>query len=83
MINPSVTTLTFSWLKTLNITLASESKQRALAKTIAGTNLKAELGAFSFSGDGGGEVIREAPFVYVPNLIAKVANMIASYERLN
>ena len=69
------------WLKTLNITLASENKQRVLAKTITGDNVVAELGAFSFHLPGGGEEIRQVPFVYVRNLIAKVADMISSYER--
>ena len=67
------------WLKTLNITLASENKQHVLAKTITGDNIVAELGAFSFHLPGG--EIRQVPFVNVRNLIAKVADMISSYER--
>ena len=69
------------WLKTLNITLASEGKQRALAATVTGDNLRAELGAFSISHAGGSDEIREVPFAYVPNLIAKVADMVSTYER--
>ena len=69
------------WLKGLNVTIASEMKQRAMAKTIVGENLKAEKGAFTFSQDKGGEVIREAPFVYCPNLIAKVTDSITHHKR--
>ena len=46
------------WLKTLNITFASENKQRVLAKTITGDSVVAELGAFSFHLPDGGEQIR-------------------------
>ncbi len=60
--------------------LVSEGKQRALAATVTGDNLRAELGAFSISHTNGDE-IREVPFVYVPNLIAKVADMVSTYER--
>ena len=71
----------YRWLKTLNITLASEGKQRALAATVTGDNLTAELGAFSVSHGNGREEIKEVPFAYVPNLIAKVADMASVYER--
>ena len=57
--------------------MASEAKQRVMAREIVGDNLTAEKGAFTFSlGKGGGEVIKEAPFVYCPNLIAKVADCV-------
>ena len=68
------------WLKGLNVTIASEVKQRAMARMIVGENLKAEKGAFTFSQDKGGEVIKEAPFVYCPNLIAKVTDCCTSQE---
>ena len=51
--------------------MGSEVKQRALAKDLVGDNIVAELGAFTFKRDGGGEEIREVPFIYVPNLIRK------------
>ena len=47
---------------------------------IVGDNFKAESGPFTFHHNGADE-IREVPFVFVPNLIAKVAEMITSYER--
>ena len=61
--------------------MGSEVKQRALAKDIIGDNIVAELGAFTFRRDGGGEEIREVPFVYVPNLIRKVADLIEQHQR--
>ena len=54
------------------MSIASEHSQRKLAKTIVGDNLVAEKGAFSVSTDHGDE-IREVPFVYYPNLIAKIS----------
>lgn len=39
-------------------------------------NLVAELGAFTFCRDGGGEEIQEVPFAYVPNLIKKATDLI-------
>lgn len=63
----------FRWLKVFHVSLASERRQRTLAKEAVGENLAAEMAPFTFSA-GGGEEIREAPFVYVPNLIARVAD---------
>ena len=71
----------YRWLKTLNISLASEHKQRALARSIRDENVIAEMGPFTSSLDGGGEQIREVPFVYVPNLIRKVADIIHLHEQ--
>ena len=73
----------FRWLKTLHISVGSEVKQRALAKDILGDNLVAEMGAFTFRRDGGGEDIKEAPFVYVPNLIKRAVDLIEEHKRYN
>ena len=56
-------------------------KQRALAKDVIGDNMTAEMGAFSFRRDGGGEAIKEVPFVYVPNLIRKATDLIEEHRR--
>jgi hypothetical protein len=56
----------------LNIALASEGKQRALAKDLIGDNLVATEGASTAKWDGGGEEIIKVPFAYVHNLIGKV-----------
>ena len=68
-------------MKTLSISVGSEVKQRALAKDIVGDNMVAELGAFTFRRDGGGEDIREAPFVYVPNLIRRATDLVEQHSR--
>lgn len=57
-----------------HISLASERKQRALAKESIGDNITAELVPFSFPAEGRRVEIKEAPFVYVPNLIARVSD---------
>ena len=61
----------------MNISIASEAKQRKLADTILGDDLVAERGATVDKV----EEIREVPFVYFPNFIAKVANVIQQHER--
>lgn len=61
--------------------MGSEAKQRALAKDILGDNLIATRGAFTCKRDGGGEEIKEVPFVYVPNLIRKVADVIDNHKK--
>ena len=65
------------WLKTCNISLASEQRQRALATVEVGDNLAHEMVPFAFSKDGGGVQIREAPFVFVPNLIRKISDRLS------
>ena len=60
--------------------MGSEVKQRALAKEIVGDNLVAEVGAFTVKRDGGGESIKEVPFVYVPNLIRKATDVIQKHR---
>ena len=61
----------------MNVSIASERQQRKLAKEILGDNLVAEKGAFTFPSDDGGEV----PFVYFPNFIATVADLVERRER--
>lgn len=52
-----------------------------MAQEVLGHNVVAEMGAFTFPMDKGGEEIREVPFVYVPNLIAKIADVVTQHER--
>lgn len=68
-------------MKTLNISVASERKQRSLAKTTVGENLVAEMGAFTKRLDGGGEEICEVPFVYVPNLVRAVSDLVEEHRQ--
>ena len=50
-------------------------------KQIVGDNVAAERGAFSFPLEKGGEVIKNVPFVYIPNLIQKIADVVFEHER--
>lgn len=59
----------------------SEKEMRKLASSIIDDTMVAERGAFSFPSEEGGEEFREVPFVYFPNLIAKVADIISQHER--
>ena len=62
------------------MSLASEKKQRALAQQEAGGNLCAEIVPFVFVEDGV-ESFKESPFVYVPNLMAKLADRLTAHQR--
>lgn len=64
-----------------NITLGSEYKVRSLARDLVGPNLASELVAFTFTLDGGGEEVRKAPMAYVPDLPAKVIQLLEQNDR--
>ena len=68
----------FRWLKVFHVSLASERRQRTLANEAVGENITAEMVPFTFSAEAT-EEIREAPFVYVPNLIARVADTLTHH----
>ena len=70
----------FRWFKTFSVSIASERKQRQLAKQSIGDNLVAERGAFTFSVDNG-EEIKEVPFVYSPNLMIAIAELVDKHDR--
>ena len=61
------------------MSLASEAKRRRMAKAIVGDNLVAEIGAFTFP-HSGGEEVKGTPFVYCPNLIAKMTDVIEHHR---
>ncbi len=69
------------WFKSFNVSIASERQQRKIAKEIVGENLIAERGAFSFCEQNKDEVVREVPFVYCPNLIAAIAEIVDKHDR--
>lgn len=71
---------TYRWFKSLNVSIASEVKQRKMAAEVIGQDPEAEMGAFTVTVDKG-EEIREVPFVYFPNLIAKISDTIQQHER--
>lgn len=64
-----------------HISLSSESKVRALARDLVGPNLASELVPFTFSLDGGGEEIRKAPMAYIPDLQAKVKQLLDQNDK--
>ena len=45
---------------------------RHICRQIVGDNLKGEMALFSFPLPSGGEELRGAPLVYIPNLVEKV-----------
>ena len=67
-------------MKEFGISLASERKLRKEDKSILGDNLTAEEAPFSFSLKSGGEEIRMAPLVCVPNLIDRIIYQLNEHE---
>lgn len=64
-------------MKAWKINLDSEAKEREVAKELLGPNLKCETVLFTFTIDhGGAEEIRKAPMAYVPDLTAKVKQLL-------
>ena len=69
-------------MKEWRITFASEGKERQLAKELVGPNLTTEMMPFTFSLDGGAsEEIRKAPMAYVPDLCAKVIQLLEQNDK--
>lgn len=64
-----------------HISLGTEGKERSLAYELIGPNLASESVAFTFSLDGGGEELRKAPIAYVPDLPAKVRQLLDQNDR--
>eukprot|EP00731_Ephydatia_muelleri_P032590 Em0024g134a len=54
---------------------------REISKQIVGDNLKGELAPFSFMLPSGGEEIKGAPLIYIPELVAKVVHLLEENER--
>ena len=53
-----------------------------MAKTIVGDNITAERSAFTFPHSGEGEKVEETPFVYCPNLIAEVTDIVELHRQV-
>lgn len=64
--------------------MESEAKERSLRKELVGPNIESELVPFTFSIDGGkgGEEVRQAPMAYVPDLVAKVVQLLDQNDGL-
>ena len=64
------------WLKSSGVSLASEGRQRDIAKQQVGENIHSESAPFSFSLQDGGEELRAAAHVFLPNLTQKVFQLL-------
>ena len=64
------------WLRASGVVLAGEKVQRQLSKELLGTDLVEEPAPMSFSLLSGGEELRVAPLVYVPDLEEKVIQLL-------
>ena len=71
------------WLSSSEISLSSERKQRKLAEELVGENLDAETAPFSFTLASGGEELRVAAHIFIPNLVEKVVQMLEQNEKYN
>lgn len=69
------------WMREWKISFASENKERLLAKKLVGPNLDAEAVAFTFPVDGGGEEIQKAPMAFIPDLVAKVTQLLDQNDK--
>ena len=54
---------------------------RQISRQIVGDNLKEELAPFPFMLPSGGEEIKGAPLIYIPELVAKVVHLLEESER--
>lgn len=68
-------------MKAWNVSLSPECTVRALARDLIGPNLASELVAFTFSVDGGREEVRKAAMAYIPELQAKVKQLLDQNDR--
>lgn len=64
-----------------NVSFASESKERSLAKELVGPNYTAEAVVLTFPLEGGGEELRKAPFAYIPDLKHKVVQLLDQNDK--
>lgn len=69
------------WMAAWNIYVASETKERALAKELVGPNLAAEAMPFTFPLEGGTEEVKKAPMAFVPDMISKVIQLLDQNEK--
>ncbi len=69
-------------MKSWGISIASERKTRALAKTRVTTQVVVEAVPFTFSLKRGGEEVRAAPLVYIPHLEDKIWELLDQNKRL-
>ena len=68
------------WLKSWNVSISSEKQQRMLAAKLA-DGIAGESVLFSFNEKGKGQVMRQAAYVWVEDLQAKIADTLNNNER--
>ena len=68
-------------MKAWKIKLDSEAKGHSIAKELVGDNLESETLGFTFMVEGGGKEIKKAPMAYVPDLVAKVKQLLECNDR--
>ena len=76
-----ITNTIHRWLAQSGVHLASEKRQRLVAKEVVGDNLEAEMAPFCYSQPCSEDVIRVAAYAYAPNLIQKVTELLDENER--
>ena len=64
------------WLLKWGVKLASEKKMRVEADQLVGKNLESEMVPFAFPHKDGGQVIKAAPFAFIPSLWDKVKDLL-------
>ncbi len=68
-------------MKEWGIQMASEKKMRVRASDLTDNPLNSEMALFSFTFHSGGEEIKPAPFVYIPNLKNKIFELLDKNHR--
>ena len=69
------------WLKASGVSISCEEKMRQIARGLLGENLQGEVAPLSFRLSSGGEEIRGAPLVFMPDLNQKVIQMLDDDHR--
>ena len=69
------------WLKASNVSLACEERIHHVSKRIMGDNIQGEMAPFSFTLISDEEQLRTSPFVFIPNLIQKVTQLLDENHR--
>lgn len=77
----SLTCTSNRYLKASGVSIACEEKMRQIAREIIGDNLKGEVSPFSFPLKSGGEEIRGAPHIFMPNLNNKIIQLLEQNHR--
>ncbi|KAL5463613.1 hypothetical protein EMCRGX_G032527 [Ephydatia muelleri] len=64
------------WLKASGVAISCEESMRDIAREVIGDNLNGEMAPFSFPAYDGGEEVRAAPHVFIPNLNQKIIQLL-------